>query len=131
MSNLELVQRAFGAALAQDWDTVAPLLHDDFTWTIPGHSRIAGDAVGAEAFGAKLGELLGAGLDVQVIETMAAGDHVVTVQRNSAAAVDGGPGLDITAINLFTVRDGRLARMQSFVSDQDALDRYWGPPPGG
>jgi ketosteroid isomerase-like protein len=127
MSNLDVVQRAFGAALAQDWDTVRPLLHDDFTWTIPGRSRISGDAVGVDAFAARFGEILAGGLHVELLDTLAAGEHVVTVQRNSAPPGDGGPALDLTAVNLFTVRDGKLARMQSFVSDQYALDAYWGP----
>jgi uncharacterized protein len=53
-SNIELVQGAFAAAISGDWATLRSLVHDDCTWHIPGHSQIAGDAVGVEAFVAKL-----------------------------------------------------------------------------
>jgi uncharacterized protein len=123
-SNVDLVLRGFAAATGGDWSTVRSLVRDDFTWHIPGHSRIAGDAVGIEAFAAKLQMFSSAGLNVEVLNVFAAGDHVATLQRNSAVSEAG--ELDILVISLFTVLDGKVARMQTFPSDQYALDRFWG-----
>ena len=124
-SNIELVQRAFVAATSGDWPALRGLVRDDFTWHIPGQSRIAGDAVGVEAFASKLEMLFSAGLNVELLNVFGAGEHVATLQRNSAVSED--RGLDIFVINLFTVVDGQLVRMQTFPSDQYALDAFWGP----
>ncbi len=35
------------------------------------------------------------------------------------------PPLEVTVIVLCELTDGRLARMQTFTSDQDAVDEYW------
>lgn len=55
----------------------------------------------------------------------ASGTRVVPVQRKRAP---GNPGLDITALNLFSLAEGKIASMQTFPSDLYALDRVWGLP---
>ena len=121
--NIERVQRAFAAALSGDWSTVASLVHGDVDWHLPGDSPIARDAIGVDAFVAKVQMLFSSGLNVELLNVFASGDQVATLQRNTATSNDG--DLDILAVNLFTMTEGKLTRMQTFPSDLYALDRFW------
>ncbi len=123
-TNLEAVRRAFEGIGSGDWDAVRAVVSEDVVWHIPGDSKIAGDAVGIEAWAAKLQNLFTSGLNVELLNVMGAGDQVITVQRNSAATTGG--ELDILVLNLFTLADGKLSRMQTFPGDQYALDAFWG-----
>ena len=122
-TNLDLVQRALGAVRTGDLDAAASVVADDFVWHIPGSSPIAGDVTGAEAWSAKLHQLLGAGLQPQVLAMLEGESHVAAYQRNTASA--GGHELDVEVVNLFTIVDGRVARLDTFFSDQAAADRFW------
>jgi SAM-dependent methyltransferase len=122
-SNIEVAQRAFVAAVNGDWSTVRTLVHGDVTWHIPGNSPIAGDTIGIDGFVAKVQMLITSGLNVELLNVFASGDQVVTLQRNTAPSNLG--GLDILVVNLFTLTEGKLTRMQTFPSDLYALDRFW------
>jgi len=121
--NIELVQRAFAAALNGDWSTVGTLVRDDVAWHIPGNSPIAGDAIGMDSFVAKVQMLFSSGLNVELLNVFAAGEQVATLQRNTATSNDG--DLDILVFNLFTIIEGKVTRMQTFPSDLYALDCFW------
>jgi ketosteroid isomerase-like protein len=123
--SIDLVRRAFSAALAGDWPTFRDLAKDDFTWTMPGTSRVAGVVTGTDAFAAKFAVVGEANVEAEMLDVLGSGTRVVTVQRNRA---QGNPGLDITALNLFTLVEGKIASMQTFPLDLYALDRFWGPP---
>ncbi len=123
-TNLEAVRQAFEGIGSGDWDAVRAVVSEDVVWHLPGDSKISGDAVGIEAWAAKLQRLFASGLNVELLNVMAEGDQVITVQRNSASASDG--ELDILVLNLFTLADGKLSRMQTFPGDQYALDAFWG-----
>lgn len=71
--------------------------------------------------------LFSQGLNIELLNAFGAGDQVVTLQRNSAVSED--RDFDILVITLFTVKDGKLARIQTFPSDQYALDAFWGQAP--
>lgn len=122
--DIALAQRALGAVAMGDLELASKLLDEDVVWHVPGRSRIAGDAVGIDAVRERLQRLLTAGISVDLLNTMSAAGQVITVQRNYGAAH--GRELDITVLNLLTIRDGRIARMETFPSDLDALERFWG-----
>lgn len=121
---IALVQQALGALAMGDLETAASLAVEGVVWRVPGRSRIAGDAVGLDAVRNRLQMLLSAGVNIEVLNVMSAGDQVVTVQRNSGAVE--GRELDITVLNLTTISDGKIGRIDTFPSDVDALDRFWG-----
>jgi ketosteroid isomerase-like protein len=122
-SKTELVLTAIAAVRAQDLERARPLVHDDVVWHIPGTSSISGDVTGVEAWSEKLQRLLGAGLHPQLLGVLEGDDHVAAVQRNTAEA--NGASLDVQVVNLFTVRDGRVARLDTFFGDQVAAEAFW------
>lgn len=44
--------------------------------------------------------------------------------KNNTASVDGHT-LDVRVVNVFTVVDGKVARLDTFFSDQPAAERFW------
>ena len=123
MGNTELVMQALGAIREGDDEAARRALADDFVWHVPGESPIAGDATGAEEFGRKFRKLVEAGLRPEVLATFEGPDHAVFLQRNTAEA--DGHSLDVKVVNVFTVEDGKLSRMDTYFGDQAALDAFW------
>ena len=121
---IALVQQALVALALGDLDSATKLVANDVVWFVPGRSTIAGEAVGLEQVRSRLQRLIEAGVAVELLNVMSAADQVVTVQRNHGQ--NEGRTLDITVLNLATIRDGRLARLDTFPSDLEALDRFWG-----
>ena len=123
MSNVELVQQALAAVRTGDEEAQARLVSPDFVWHLPGSGKLGGDVHGAAAWAQKLGSLLGAGLQPQLLGMMEGGDHVVALQHNRASS--GGHELDVQVVNLFTVRDGQVARLDTFCGDQPHAEAFW------
>ena len=122
-TNIEIVQGALGAARAGDASSFDTHIAEDFVWHIPGTSSISGDAIGAAAWSEKLSRLIGAGLQPQLLSMLEGPDHVAVLQRNTAD-VDG-HRLDVQVVNLFTITAGKVARLDTFFSDQPAAEAFW------
>lgn len=123
MTNLELVQTAVFAAATGDLATAREHVADDFVWHIPGTSPVSGDFKGVEGWAAHLARLFAAGLKPEIIAWLEGAEHVVAVQRN--VAENNGNRLDVPVIALYTVRDGKVQRMDSFFGDQVAAEQFW------
>jgi ketosteroid isomerase-like protein len=123
MGNTKLVQQALAALREGAIERARDVVADDFIWHIPGASPISGDANGVEEWAGKLKRLIGAGLTPQVQAMLDGPEHVAVLQRNTAEAK--GHSLDVRVVNLFTVRDGKIARLDTFFSDQTAADDFW------
>ena len=120
---IDLVSEALAAVRAGDADAARRLLTDDFIWRVPGTSPIAGDTHGADEWVDKFQRLVQLGLKPEILATLEGPDHVATVQRNTAD-IDGHM-LDVRVVNLFTIRGGKVAAMETFFDDQAALDGFW------
>ena len=129
MRNTELVQRALGAIREGDDDAAREVVAEGFVWHVPGESPIAGDATGVEEWGRKFRRIVDAGLKPAVLATLEGDDHVAFVQRNTAE-IDG-YSLDVGVVNLFTIENGKVAKMDTFFDDQAALDAFWTAVLGG
>ena len=123
MSNVEVVQQAMAAVRTGDTEGQQRLVAPDFVWHLPGSGKLGGDLHGAQAWAERLSTLLGAGLQPQLLGMLEGGDHVAALQRNTAS-VDGHE-LDVQVVNLFTVRDGQVARLDTFFGDQPHAEAFW------
>jgi len=123
VGNIDVVGEALAAVRSGDLASAGELVSEGFVWHIPGDSAISGDAVGIEAWAEKLGTLLGAGLQPQMLEMLEGESFVAAVQRNTATAGD--VSLDVQVVNLFTVRDGKVQRLDTFFGDQVAAETFW------
>ena len=57
------------------------------------------------------------------LELLEGEQHVAAVQRNTATS--GAHSLDVRVVNLFTIEDGKVARLDTFFSDQPAAEAFW------
>lgn len=122
-TNTEIVQQALAAVRGGDLDAARAVVHEDFVWHIPGTSPISGDTTGVEAWSAQLQRLLGSGLQPQMLAMLEGPEHVAAIQRNTAEA--GGHTLDVKVVNLFSIRNGKVARLDTFFGDQRAAETFW------
>jgi ketosteroid isomerase-like protein len=122
-TKIELVQQALSAIRAGDLEQAREHLATDFVWHIPGTSTISGDTRGAEETAARFTRLVDAGLRPEVITMLEGPDHACFFQRNRASIE--GHELDVHVLNLFEIRGGKVARMDTFFSDQPALEDFW------
>lgn len=122
-ANADLVMKLMAAVRGGDLETARGLTTDDYVWHVPGTSTISGDAVGVDAVAEKLRRLVEAGLRPEMIAVLEGESHVAVVQRNVASA--DGRELDVRVVSLFTVDDGKLARMETFFGDQPAAEEFW------
>ena len=122
-TNIEIVQEALSAIRAGEAERAQQHLTDDFLWRIPGTSSISGETHGAEETIARFTRLVEAGLRPEIITMLEGPDHACAYQRNRAEIE--GHELDVRVVNLFEVHEGRVARMDTFFSDQPALEDFW------
>lgn len=123
MSNAQVVQRAMSAIRGGDLEAARDVVAEDFTWHIPGRSSISGDATGAAQWSEKLGRLLAAGLQPEMLGMLEDDHRVVALQHNTARS--GEHLLDVNVVNVFTVTDGQVQRLDTYFSDQYAADSFW------
>jgi len=122
-ANSDLVMTVMGAVRSGDLAAAAPHVSRDFVWYIPGSSAISGEVVGVTAFAEKLRRLVGAGLQPEVLDVLEGSSHVANLQRNIAES--DGHRLDQHVLNVFTIADGKVSRMDTFFSDQPAAEAFW------
>lgn len=128
-SKVELVQKVLGAVATGDTQTAMEHVSPDFVWHVPGTSPASGDVHGVHEWGEKLRTLIGAGLRPQVLAALEGEHHVAFLQRNVAESGD--RRLDVQVMTLFTLEDGKVARMDSFFGDQPAAESFWNGVLGG
>lgn len=121
--NKDLVMKAMEEVRGGDLDAAAPHVSDDFVWHIPGRCTISGDAAGVSGLAERMRRLVGAGLQPQVLGVLEGESHVAHLQHNVAEAA--GHRLDQHVINLFTIAEGRITRLDTFFSDQPAAEAFW------
>jgi ketosteroid isomerase-like protein len=123
-TNVELVRRAYGHTLATR-QVYAEGFAPDFVWDMsnyegwPEQQRYNG-VDGAQRF---LDDWLGAWDDweIDIQETHDAGDKVVAVVRQRGRARTTGMALDMLFAQTWTIRDGRLTRMDMYSDPSKAL----------
>jgi len=124
----DVVARGMAALAERDWATVRTLMAPDIVWEVPGRSPLAGVLVGVDAVidrWRRAADAVAAAGDrpPRTVGVLRSDTGFAIVQRN--AFFIGDTWREITAITLLDVVDGRLTRIQTFVSDQYAVDEYW------
>ncbi|HEV2980455.1 MAG TPA: nuclear transport factor 2 family protein [Solirubrobacteraceae bacterium] len=120
--NVALVQELYDGWARGDFRAGAELLAPDFEWLQLAGPVEPGSHRGPQAVDAlrRIFEMW-ADFSVRAEEFIDAGEKVVVVARTRGTARDSGTGLDQVFAYVWTVRDGRLARNEVFVSREVAL----------
>jgi ketosteroid isomerase-like protein len=119
----EAVVRAAAAAVAdRDPAAYAEVSAPDVIVHFPGTSPVAGDHHGRGVLGARIRELTGSPLTVEVVDVLGSDDHAVGVYRMTAHR--GGDSLQWLHMNLYRIVDGRIAEVWQNPYEQDLVDAF-------
>jgi ketosteroid isomerase-like protein len=131
-SPVDLVTRAYAAWNAGDWPALAAIADRDFemrpTLGVPEDTVFFG-VEGLKAFREAAEGLLGR-LSAEPLEVLRADDeHVLVLSHVRGRGAESGVEIDQHFVYAWTIRDGRIAAMQSFASEGDAVAAIGGEPP--
>ncbi|GGA93879.1 nuclear transport factor 2 family protein [Puia dinghuensis] len=122
------VESFLNALLNGDMETVAGLIHPDVKWTQPGNNRFSGIRNSA----AEVFEMSAGWQAVSEGTFRLTGFSPIGVNGDEVAcilhfkATSPGDGLDIDNIDVYSVRDNKIASAKIFSLDQQAEDSFWG-----
>lgn len=123
--NVALVERMYECFNQGDMDTIRrDIFASDLVWRLPGHHPLSGTKNGAEEVIAFFGQLNKAGIQVDLINIDGWGeDTVVEVHRGHGQS--NGAVLDALNCTHYQIRDGKIANVQVYISDQHTVDQFF------
>ncbi len=120
----------FDALGRGDVATAMALLSPDVVWHQPGENRFSGNHTGIDGVGALLGGMMETSQGTfQLAVTgpaMVNGGLVAVPVRFSGKRGD--VTMDMSGVDLLTVRNGRIVAVHLFSEDGPAEDTFWGHP---
>lgn len=121
--NLALGTALRDAFATQDRPALQSLTTADFVWMLPGDNAVSGDVTGVDGVFDRFAALASYGVDISI-------ERVVVNQRGPAFILhntgsQGGRVLDEYLVTVITVRDGRAARLDTFISDIPMMNAYF------
>jgi ketosteroid isomerase-like protein len=123
--NLDLLRRGY-EYVERTGEILREGAHPDFVWdttTFQG-GMLRDTCVGVDETNAWLAEWLGSFEDwsLDIEEVFDAGDQVVAIVRQHGTAKHGGPEVEMRVAQVWTIRDGLLARMEMYADRDEALE---------
>ena len=125
--NEEVVRRGFEAFLSGDMGALNDLFADDIVWHAPGRNPLSGDHKGKEAVFEtfrQLFEMTGGTFKVELHDILANDEHVIVLVH--ATAEREGKRLDDNGVQVFHVKDGKVAEQWLHPGDVYAGDEFFG-----
>lgn len=124
MTKSEEIAKAFHATLVnKDWGAMRALFHDDATWTLPGENTISGRAEGADAVVERAQLIASYGLSFKLENILLSRDNMALGLHNTAER--DGLRLDEKLATVCRLRDGKIAEIETFLSDVPGMNRFF------
>ncbi|NYD67659.1 nuclear transport factor 2 family protein [Agromyces atrinae] len=104
------------------------LLADDVVWHQPGANRFSGDHAGVPGVGALLGGMMEASagsFSLTVAGPAMSNGELVAIPVRFAGQREGA-SMDMSGVDLLTVRQGKIVEVHLFSEDGPAEDAFWG-----
>jgi ketosteroid isomerase-like protein len=115
---------SFIAALrAQDIDGFNAIMTDDVVWSLPGSSLVSGLAKGIDGILKRAGTLAKYGVNLEIQHVVVGYEGVALLLHNTGS--QNGRTLDEYLTTVCTLRDGRIARLDTYISDIPMVDAYF------
>ncbi|MDQ3677801.1 MAG: nuclear transport factor 2 family protein [Actinomycetota bacterium] len=126
-SDAELLRSGYEAFAGGDVPAVLALFSEDIAWHVSGRSPIAGDYRGHDEvlgfFGA-LGERSNGTFKLDVQQILDSGDGTVVALVTETAHREGAR-LDVSAVHVWQLREGKATSFRGFMADDYAVDEFW------
>ena len=126
MTAEELAHHFHSALTSADWTGLRDLLHADATWTLPGNNVVSGTAVGGEAVVERARVIAGYGLSFELEHILLSRDNMALALHNTAER--NGLRLDEHLATVCRLRDGRIAEIETYLTDVPGMDRFFAEP---
>ena len=124
----KVVESYFEALAKGDIQTAFSFFTDDAKWHQPGKNKFSGQKNNPDQIGQMLGQMTKDVAGSLVVKPtgplMVSGDLVASPVRFSAAK--GSKNIDMTGVDLFEVKNGKIARVWLFSENQMEEDEFWG-----
>ena len=135
-ADIETLRAEYEAMSRQDWPAMFRSAHPDFELTTPERSAVAGTFYGRDMARRQLADFFEPFEEVlaEPEEFFERGDRIVVFFRLRSRPRGSSAAVEIRAGHLWTMRDGRAARLQIFPEREKALEaaaRQEGDPPIG
>jgi ketosteroid isomerase-like protein len=119
----EITRKCSAAMAARDIDLLKAIMTDDAIWSLPGSSLMSGQAHGVEAILERAEIVHRHGVNVGI-------EHVVFGLKDVAQHLHntgqyGGKVLDEHISNVYVLREDKICRIDTFVSDVDMLNAFF------
>lgn len=123
--NVQIVERMYECFNRGDMNTIRnEIFSPDLVWRLPGHHPLSGTKNGADEVIAFFAELNRGGIQVDLINIDAWGeDTVVEVHRGHGQR--NGAVLDALNCTHYHIRNGKIADVQVYISDQHTVDQFF------
>jgi ketosteroid isomerase-like protein len=124
-NNVELVREAYAAWNSGDIDSVVAMADEDFEWLAPPDLVGARGGRGRDDFATYLRSFSEVWDDFRCEpqEFWSAGETVLVLVRETGCGKLSGARVHHHLVHVWTIRDGRTVRMESYVERPDTLER--------
>lgn len=113
------------ALITKDWDLLRTLLTPDATWVLPGDNVISGEVVGAEAVIERGALIASYGVSFTLESVQVSRDDMALGIHNTAQRA--GAVLDEKVSTVCRVQEGRIAAIETYLSDVAGMDAFFVP----
>ncbi|MBB6111485.1 nuclear transport factor 2 family protein [Mucilaginibacter lappiensis] len=125
----QVVTEFLNAVQVADIEQLNALLHPDVEWSQPGNSRISGIKHSSnEVFQmvGKMFELSSNTLKLTDIKSICVSGNKVACLLHWNAAQPAGGILDVDNIDVYTVENGKIIKVEVFTADEPKEEMFWG-----
>lgn len=121
--NEKVLRAALDALSAGDERAYADVVADEMVVHVPGRSRLAGDLHGRGVFGAKVRELTGGTLTIEVHDVLGSDAHAIGIYTMRVQCPD--RSLEWRHVNIYHIRDGKIVEVWQNPFEQEAFDEFF------
>ncbi len=102
------------------------IMTDDVVWTLPGTSQVSGVAKGVEGILKRARTIVAYGTKLEVQHVVLGHEGVALLLHNTGN--QNGQILDEYLTTVCSLRDGKIARLDTYISDIDMVNTYFARP---
>ena len=119
----KLAETFLNAVGTKNWDLLHSIITEDISWTLPGTSLISGEVNGANAIITRAQQIVSYGASLE-LKYILYGQYNVALSVHNQA-VRGELVLDEHLATVCTIRDGKISKIETYLSDIDGVNAFF------
>jgi ketosteroid isomerase-like protein len=124
--NVKVVEEMYNCFARGDMESLKrEVFAQNLVWHLPGRHPLAGDKKSPDEVIAFFGQLIKSNITVDLVSIDGTDTAVYEVHRGYTPKDRPGVGLDALNCTVYQIRDGKIAEVQVFLSDQHAADNFF------